>query len=39
MDIKIMARGIGYLPIAGALLAAANCVEQSAISDRGSLED
>ena len=39
MDIKIIARDIAYLALAGALLAAANCIEQSAISDSGSLED
>ena len=39
MDIKIIARGVAYLLVAGALLGAVNCVEQSAISDRGNLED
>ena len=39
MNIKIMARGIGYLLVAGGLLRRRNCVEQSAISDRGNLED
>ena len=39
MNIKIMARGIGYLLVAGGLLGAAIASEQSAISDRGNLED